>query len=37
MRSQQPLGIDLEVITTFALSKVEDQDFVKSVQTEAVA
>ena len=34
---QQPLGIDLEVIPTFALSKVEDQGFVKSVQTEAVA
>lgn len=34
---QQLLGIHIDVIPTFALNRVEDQDFVKSVQSEAVA
>lgn len=34
---QQLLGIKIDVIPTFALKRVEDQDFVKSVQSEAVA
>jgi predicted nucleotidyltransferase len=34
---QQLLGINIDVIPTFALPKVEDQDFVKPVQSEAVA
>jgi predicted nucleotidyltransferase len=33
---QQLLGINIDVIPTFALKGVEDQDFVKSVQSEAV-
>jgi predicted nucleotidyltransferase len=35
--AQQLLGINIDVIPTFALKRVEDQDFVKSVQSEAVA
>jgi len=34
---QQLLGIDLDIIPTIALPEVEDQDFIKSVQREAVA
>jgi predicted nucleotidyltransferase len=34
---QQLLGIDIDVIPSFALQKVEDQAFVKSVQSEAIA
>jgi hypothetical protein len=34
---QQILGIDLDVIPTFGLPKNKDQDYVKSVQTEAIA
>jgi predicted nucleotidyltransferase len=34
---QQLLGINIDVIPTFALKRVDDQDFVKSVQSEAVA
>jgi len=33
---QQLLGINIDVIPTFALKGVEDQDFVESVQSEAV-
>ena len=35
--AQQLLGINIDVIPTFALKRVEDQDFVKSVQSEAIA
>ena len=35
--AQHLMGTDFDVIPTFALPKIEDQDFVKSVQTEAVA
>jgi hypothetical protein len=34
---QQLLGINIDVIPTFALKAVEDQVFVKSVQSDAVA
>jgi len=34
---QQLLGIHIDVIPTFALNKVDDQDFVRSVQADAVA
>jgi len=34
---QQLLGIHIDVIPTFALQKVEDQDFVRSVQADVVA
>jgi predicted nucleotidyltransferase len=34
---QQLLGIDIDVIPSFALQKVEDRAFVKSVQSEAIA
>ena len=34
---QQLLGIEIDVIPTFALSQVKDQAFVKSVQSEAIA
>ncbi len=34
---QQLLGIDIDAIPTFALPKVEHQDYVKSVQTKADA
>jgi predicted nucleotidyltransferase len=34
---QQLLGISIDVIPTFALKNVDDQDFVRSVQSEAVA
>lgn len=34
---QQLLGIDINVIPTFALLKVEDRSFVQSVQFEAIA
>ena len=34
---QQLLGVEIDVIPTFALTKVEDIDFVENVQTEAVA
>ena len=35
--AQQLLGIHIDVIPTFALQKVDDQDFVRSVQADAVA
>lgn len=35
--AQQLLGINIDVIPTFALKRVEDHDFVKSVQSDAVA
>lgn len=35
--AQQLLGIEIDVIPTFALAKVEDFDFVINVQAEAVA
>jgi hypothetical protein len=34
---QQLLGVEVDVIPTFALAHVEDIDFVKNVQAEAVA
>ncbi|MEJ2599892.1 MAG: nucleotidyltransferase domain-containing protein [Anaerolineales bacterium] len=34
---QQLLGVKIDVIPTFALKRVDDQDFVKTVQSEAVA
>jgi predicted nucleotidyltransferase len=34
---QQLLGVRIDVIPTFALKRVDDQDFVKTVQSEAVA
>ena len=34
---QQLLGIHIDVIPTFALKKVDDQDFVRAVQADAVA
>jgi len=34
---QQLLGINIDVVPTFALQKIEDQSFVQSVQSEAVA
>ena len=33
---QQLLGINIDVVPTFALQKIEDQSFVQSVQSEAV-
>lgn len=33
---QQLLGIEIDVIPTFVLPKVDDQDFVQSIQSEAV-
>ncbi len=35
--AQKLLGIPTDVIPTFALPKVEDQSFVQSIRTEAVA
>lgn len=35
--AQQLLGVEIDVVPTFALAKVEDRDFVKNVQAEAVA
>jgi predicted nucleotidyltransferase len=35
--AQQLLGIHIDVIPTFALRNVDDQDFVRSVQADAVA
>lgn len=35
--AQQLLGIHIDVIPTFALQRVEDQAFVRSVQSDAVA
>lgn len=34
---EQLLGIHIDVIPTFALQKVNDKDFVRSVQADAVA
>ena len=34
---QQLLGIDIDVVPTFALAKIEDQTFVKTIQAEAIA
>jgi predicted nucleotidyltransferase len=34
---QQLLGINIDVIPTFALQRVEDQAFVRSVRSDAVA
>ena len=34
---QQLLGIDIDVVPTFALDKIEDQTFVKAIQAEAIA
>lgn len=34
---EQLLGIPIDVIPTFALKKMDDQDFVRSVQADAVA
>lgn len=34
---EQLLGIHIDVIPTFALEKVDDQDFIRSVQADAVA
>ena len=34
---EQLLGIHIDVIPTFALQKVDDQDFVRSVQADAIA
>ena len=34
---QQLLGIHIDVIPTFALDKVDDQEFIRSVQADAVA
>lgn len=33
---QQLLGIEIDVIPTFVLPKVDDRDFVQSIQSEAV-
>jgi predicted nucleotidyltransferase len=35
--AQQLLGVEIDVIPMFALSKVDDLEFVKNVQAEAVA
>jgi predicted nucleotidyltransferase len=35
--AQQLLGIPIDVIPTFTLLKIEDKNFVQSVQSEAVA
>ena len=35
--AQQLLGVEIDVIPTFALIKLEDSDFVKNVQAEVVA
>jgi predicted nucleotidyltransferase len=35
--AQQLLGVEIDVIPTFALTKVEDFDFLKNVQSEAIA
>lgn len=35
--AQQLLGIHIDVIPTFALDKVDDQEFIRSVQADAVA
>ena len=35
--TQQLLGVQIDVIPTFTLPKVEDKTFVQSVQSEAVA
>jgi uncharacterized protein len=34
---EQLLGIHIDVIPTFALQKVDDQDFIRAVQADAVA
>ena len=34
---QQLLGVEIDVIPTFAFPKIDDQDFVQSIQSEAVA
>ena len=34
---QQLLGIDIDVVPTFALAKIEDQTFVQAIQAEAIA
>ena len=34
---QQLLGINIDVIPTFALERIRDREFVKSVQSEAIA
>jgi predicted nucleotidyltransferase len=34
---QQLLGVRIDVIPTFALKRVDDLDFVKTVQSEAIA
>jgi predicted nucleotidyltransferase len=34
---EQLLGIHIDVIPTFALQKVDDKDFVRSVQADAIA
>ncbi len=35
--AQELLGIEIDVIPAFALAKVEDLEFVKNIQAEAVA
>jgi len=34
---QQLLGIDIDVIPTFVLPRVDDQDFVQNIRSEAIA
>jgi predicted nucleotidyltransferase len=35
--AQQLLGINIDVVPTYTLQRIEDQDFVEAVQAEAVA
>jgi len=35
--AQQLLGIHVDVVPTFALSRQKDEDFVKTIEAEAVA
>ena len=34
--TEQLLGVEIDVIPTFALSQLQDKDFVRAVETEAV-
>lgn len=35
--AQKMLGIEIDVVPTFTLEKVDDKDFVRAIQTEAVS
>jgi len=35
--AQKMLGIEIDVVPTFTLDKVDDKDFVRAIQTEAVS